>query len=118
MLKLRNIRKGEHNRKKRWKIKNANKSFFQNPYQAGKNILDPKCNIKLTVDKGTLDKHNASSVADPLHNIPLPPLKDLPEQPIPFFAVPHVFAPMKQSIVVYQVSKYIRVYNIQYVIKM
>ena len=81
MLKLRNIRKGEHNRKKRWKIKNANKSFFQNPYQAGKNILDPKCNIKLTVDKGTLDKHKASSVADPLHNIPLPPLKDLPEQP-------------------------------------
>ena len=46
-----------------------------------KNILDPKCNIKLTVDKGTLDKHKASSVADPLHNIPLPPLKDLPEQP-------------------------------------
>ena len=61
MLKLRNIRKGEHNRKKRWKIKNANKSFFQNPYQAGKNILDPKCNIKLTADKGTLDKHKASS---------------------------------------------------------
>ena len=81
LLSLRNIRKGEHNRKKRWKIKNANKSFFQNPYQAGKNILDPKCNIKLTVDKGTLDKHKASSVADPLHNIPLPPLKDLPEQP-------------------------------------
>ena len=76
MSKLRNIRKGEHNRKKRWKIKNANKSFFQNTYQAGKNILDPKCNIKLTVDK-----HKASSVADPLHNIPLPPLKDLPEQP-------------------------------------
>ena len=33
MLKLRNIRKSEHNRKKRWKIKNANKSFFQNPYR-------------------------------------------------------------------------------------
>ena len=47
------------------------------------NILDPKCNIKLTVDKGTLDKHNASSVADPLHNIPLPPLKNLPD-PSPF----------------------------------
>ena len=58
MLKLRNIRKGERNRKKRWKIKNGNKSFFQNP----KNILDPKCNIKLTVDKGTLDKHKVSSV--------------------------------------------------------
>ena len=55
--------------------------FFQNPSQSGKNILDLKCNIKLTVHKGTLDKHKASSVADPLHNIPLFLLKDLPEQP-------------------------------------
>ena len=81
MAKLRNIRRGERNRKKRWKIKNANKSFFRNPYIAGKSILDPKCNIKLNVDKDTLDKHKASSVNDPLHNIPLPPLDDLPEPP-------------------------------------
>ena len=49
MAKLRNIRRGERNRKKRWKIKNANKSFFRNPYIAVKSILDPKCNIKLNV---------------------------------------------------------------------
>ena len=78
MEKLRNIRRGERNRKKRWKIKNANKSFFRNPYIAGKSILDPKCNIKLNVAKDTLDKHKASSINDPLHNIPLPPLDDLP----------------------------------------
>ena len=82
MEKLRNIRRSEHNRKKRWKIKNANKSFFRNTYIAGKSILDPKCNIKLNVAKDTLDKHKASSVNDPLHNIPLPPLDDLPE-PLP-----------------------------------
>ena len=81
MAKLRNIRRGERNRKNRWKIKNANKSFFRNPYIAGKSILDPKCNIKLNVDKDTLEKHKASSVNDPLHNIPLPPLDDLPEPP-------------------------------------
>ena len=81
MEKLRNIRRGERYRKKRWKIKNANKSFFRNPYTAGKSILDPKCNIKLNVAKDTLDKHKASSVNDPLHNIPLPPLDDLPEPP-------------------------------------
>ena len=81
MEKLRNIRRGECNCKKRWKIKNANKSFFRNPSIAGKSILDPKCNIKLNVAKDTLDKHKASSVNDPLHNIPLPPLDDLPEPP-------------------------------------
>ena len=81
VAKLRNIRRGERNRKRCWKIKNANKSFFRNPYIAGKSILDPKCNIKLNVDKDTLDKHKASSVNDPLHNIPLPPLGDLPEPP-------------------------------------
>ena len=48
MAKLRNIRRGERNRKKRWKIKNDNKSFFRNPYITGKSNLDPKCNIKVT----------------------------------------------------------------------
>ena len=81
MVRLRNIRRGERNRKKRWKIKNSNKKFFKNPYQAGKDILDPRCNIKLSVDKEALDKHKASSISDRFKDCPLPPLEDLPEPP-------------------------------------
>ena len=78
---MRNIRRGERNRKKRWKVKNANKSFFQNPYQAGKTVIDPKCNIRLSVDKDVLDEHKATCIDDPKWKVPLIPLKDLPEPP-------------------------------------
>ena len=33
------------NWKRRWKIKKANQKFLKNPYQAGKDVVDPKCAI-------------------------------------------------------------------------
>ena len=48
---LRSLRKGEHKRKFRWKRKQANSNFKKNPYLAGKKVLDPRCNVKLSSDK-------------------------------------------------------------------
>ena len=39
------LRRNESSRKRRWKIKKANQQFLKNPYQAGKDVLDPKCEI-------------------------------------------------------------------------
>ena len=80
--KLRKFRRGERNRKRRWKLKSASRAFFKNPYQAGKDVLDPKSNVNLETDKDSLDKHKSSSVADPLRNFPLPPLEGLPPAPL------------------------------------
>ena len=46
---LARLRKGERNRKRRWKRKQANLRFSRNPYQAGKDVLDPKCFASLYV---------------------------------------------------------------------
>ena len=80
--KLCKFRRGECNRKRCWKLKCASHAVFNNPYQAGKDVLDPKSNVKLETDKDSLDKHKSSSVADPLCNFPLLTLEGLPPAPL------------------------------------
>ena len=79
--KLRKLRRGEKNRKKRWKKCLASKMFYKNPYKTGKSVLDQKCHVKLNIDEVTLDNHKSSSVSDPFRNIPLPPFEGLPPAP-------------------------------------
>ena len=78
---LRSLRKGEHKRKARWKRKQANNLFNKNPYLASKRVLDPRCYVKLSADKNTMDQHKSSAVFDPFNNVPLPPLDGLPPAP-------------------------------------
>ena len=78
---LRNFRRGEKNRKKRWKVKHAYQSFLKNPYDAGKMVLDPKCDVKLNCDKSFLDQFKFKNLSDPLRNFPLPQLDGLPPVP-------------------------------------
>ena len=79
---LQNFRRGEKNRKKRWKIKKAFQSFSKNPYEAGKTILDPKCEAKLKCSRFSLDQHKTTTLSDQFHNIPLPHLEGLPPAPL------------------------------------
>ena len=79
--KLRNHRRGETSRKRRWKIKKANEDFFRNPYEAGKNVLDPKCNINLQCTQSSLDTFKTQTLSDINYNVPLPPLEGLPPPP-------------------------------------
>ena len=60
------------------KIKKVNQKFLENPYQAGKDMLDPKCAIQLRCDQSSLDTFNVKTLSDPSHNILLPPLVGLP----------------------------------------
>ena len=78
---LRNFRRGEKNRKKRWKVKQAYKFFSKNPYEAGKRVLDPKCETKLNCSKSSLDQFKSDNLSDPLYKVPLPQLEGLPPAP-------------------------------------
>ena len=78
---LASLRRSERNRKRRWKRKQAILRFSKNPYQAGKDVLDPKCFASLSVEKGVLDDHKASIVSDQSQHMPLPLLEGLPPAP-------------------------------------
>ena len=78
---LRSLRKGEHKQKDRFKRKQANNSFNKNPSLTSKRILDPRCYVKLSADKNTMDQHKSSAVFDPFNSVPLPPLDGLPLPP-------------------------------------
>ena len=85
--KIRNFRRAEKHRKKRWLFKKSQERFNENPYQAGKELLDSKSDAKLTVDQLTLDKFKSASVEDKFYDVTLRPLEGLQSSPdlkVPF----------------------------------
>lgn len=78
---LRILRRGENSRKRRWKIKQARNCFSKNPYEAGKRVLNPKCNTFLTCSEAKLDAHKKKILSDPYFDNPLPTLNGLPCAP-------------------------------------
>ena len=92
--KIKTLRRGEKQRKKRWRFKKAQSLFKQNPYKAGKELLDPKSNVCLSVSKELLDKHKANLVEDKNYNTTLKDLEGLPLDPViktPFSSKPFTF---------------------------
>lgn len=79
---FRHLRQGESNRKKRWKIKEANTAFIKNPFNAGDRVLDLKCFIPLKCDIICLSNYKKSDLFDEHHQISLPPLEGLPPPPV------------------------------------
>ena len=79
---LAHFRKGERNRKKRWKSLLATRAFKKNPYHAGKDVLDSKCSTFLQVSKEAMNHHKASVGFDSLYDIPLESLEGLPPNPV------------------------------------
>ena len=79
--KIRSLRKAGNARKCCWLIKRAKNKFNVNPYEAGKNLLDPKCYYSLNVDQQTLDQHKSSNLVDKNYDIPLGNLENLPPEP-------------------------------------
>ena len=78
---LRSLRKGEHKHKARWKRKQGNSLFNKNPCLASKIVLDPRCYVKLSADKNTMDQRKSSAVFDTFNSVPLTPLDGLPPVP-------------------------------------
>ena len=76
--KIRNFRRAEKHRKKRILFKESQERFNENPYQAGKELLDSKSDAKLTADQLTLGKFKSASVEDKFYDVPLHPLEGLP----------------------------------------
>ena len=84
---VRNFRKKENKRKKRWKAKKAFRDSKRNPFQAGKDVLDPKCDAKLKCTKSVLDAFKLVIASDALADSSLSPIDGLPPPPsisIPF----------------------------------
>ena len=85
--KIRNFCCAEKHRKKRWLFKKSQERFNENPYHAGKELLDSKSDAKLTVDQLTLDKFKSASVEDKFYDVTLRPLEGLQSSPdlkVPF----------------------------------
>ena len=80
--KIRSLRKSEKSRKRRWLVKKAKNDFKSNPYNAGKNLLDPKCYVNLKVKEEDLDQHKSSSLIDINYDVPLADLEGLPHKPL------------------------------------
>ena len=79
--KIRSLRKSEKSRKRCWLVKKAKNDFKSNPYNAGKNLLDPKCYVNLKVKQEDLDQHKSSSLIDINYGVPLADLEGLPHKP-------------------------------------
>ena len=79
--KIRSLRHSERKRKKRSRFKRAQTAFKNNPYQAGKSLLDPKCKAVLRVDEDAFNCHKRSTVHDFSSNTPLEFLQGLPSAP-------------------------------------
>ena len=79
--KIWSLREAEKTRKRRWLIKRVKNEFSVNHYEAGKNLLDPKCYCSLKVDQEVLDQHKPSNLFDNNYDIPLGNLEGLPPEP-------------------------------------
>ena len=79
--KIKSLRRSERSRKKRWKIKQTRSAFRNDPYKAGKDLLNPKCTSTLHVDQASLDNHKARLTNDTLYDVPLTSLEGLPPPP-------------------------------------
>ena len=89
--KIRNFRRAEKHRKKKWLFKKLQEKFKKNPYQARKEMLD----TKLTVDQLTLDKFKSASVEGKFYYVPLNLLEELPSSPnikVPFSTILNNFS--------------------------
>ena len=64
------LRKGEKRSKRRWLMKKVKNEFKVNPYKAGKNLLDPKCDCSQKVDKKPLDQHKCFNLFDTNYDTP------------------------------------------------
>ncbi|XP_057299099.1 uncharacterized protein LOC130629774 [Hydractinia symbiolongicarpus] len=80
-IKIRVMRRGEKRRRRKWSFKNAQKVFRNDPYKAGKDLLNPKSDIRLCVEQSVLDNHKLSSLSDNFHDSSLPLLPGLPPPP-------------------------------------
>ena len=78
---LRNLRKKENKRNKRCKAKKTFRDFKRNYFQAGKDVLDPKCDAKLKCTKSVLDAFKSVTVSDALIDSSLSPIDGLPPSP-------------------------------------
>ena len=91
---IRNLKRAECSRKRRWRRRTLRAKFYKDPYEVARNVLKPKVVCQPSVSKETLNNfvHDASS--DPNHNVPLGDLDDLPDFSInlkPFDTSPFCF---------------------------
>jgi len=77
--KMRQLRRKESSRKRRWRKAKARKKFLQDPYKASKELLSPKDKTPLAVDKSVMDDYVRDVASDSLREVDLGSLEGLPE---------------------------------------
>ena len=80
-MKLRHLRRKENRRRRSFLRKQQRRSFKNNPYKCGKNLLTPRNFTKLSLPTDKLDEILKSLHSDPDKDTPLPSLNGLPDSP-------------------------------------
>ena len=74
---IRSLKRLESSRKRRWRRRSARSKFFQNPFEAVRNILKPKISCQPEVSKSDLNSFVVNSCSDPQRDAPLGALPEL-----------------------------------------
>ena len=77
--KMRQLRRKESSRKRRWRKTRARRRFLQDPYKASKELLSPKDKTPLVVDKSVMDDYIRDVASDTLRDVDLGTLEGLPQ---------------------------------------
>ena len=67
----------EHSRKKRWRRKQLQRCFFEDPFKAAKEVITPKVKSEPKVPKSVLNKFIQKVASDPNRTVPLGDLDGL-----------------------------------------
>ena len=86
--KIRKIRRVERKKCNYRKYREAARRFRINPYQTGKNILDPPSSITLSISQESLDSYKREVATDSLRSVPFDDLEGLPKASTPKHSFP------------------------------
>ena len=76
--KIRDLKRAECSRKRRWRRRKLRAKFFKDPYEVARNVLKPKVSCQPEVSKEILNQYVLNASSDPSRNVPLGNLDDLP----------------------------------------
>ena len=67
----RKVKRANNSIKKRWRRKKARERFYRNPYEAGKELLEPQTKMELKVSQEELNRVLVTMAVDPDREVPL-----------------------------------------------
>ena len=80
---VRDLRRAERGRQRKYERRRAMRSFFSDPYRYGRSLLDPPKSGELSVEQDKLEEHLLKTYSDALRHESLQERVDIPAVPLP-----------------------------------